>query len=255
MEISHRIHRFGTETPLLNKVARTSFGHRCFHMAQSGLRLYRDMTSPGGRFGWNSTDELADEAVRRGAMQKQAELTGLLDLLKDRPPKNLLEIGAGKGGMIFALSHIAMDYARMVSVDLPGGDYGGGYSRREQRKIESYALPTQDLQLLRADSHEVGTRDRVAEILDGEALDFLMIDGDHSLEGVQSDWDMYAPLVGSGGVVAFHDVVPHDPVLRCEVYDFWQDIKARESDTLEIIEPDGGDTAKQWGGIGVVFVK
>lgn len=37
------------------------------------------------------------------------------------------------------------------------------------------------------------------------AVDFLFIDGDHSYEGVLSDWLLYSPLVKSGGIVAFDD--------------------------------------------------
>jgi predicted O-methyltransferase YrrM len=36
-------------------------------------------------------------------------------------------------------------------------------------------------------------------------LDFLMIDGDHSEQGVQRDWDDWSPFVTPGGVVIFHD--------------------------------------------------
>lgn len=36
-------------------------------------------------------------------------------------------------------------------------------------------------------------------------IDFLFIDGDHSQKGVYMDWCLYRPLLGYGGVVAFHD--------------------------------------------------
>jgi cephalosporin hydroxylase len=38
-----------------------------------------------------------------------------------------------------------------------------------------------------------------------ESIDFLFIDGDHSYQGVLTDWLLYAPLVRSGGIIAFHD--------------------------------------------------
>lgn len=38
-----------------------------------------------------------------------------------------------------------------------------------------------------------------------DKIDFLFIDGDHSYPAVLSDWLLYAPLVKSGGIVAFHD--------------------------------------------------
>lgn len=36
-------------------------------------------------------------------------------------------------------------------------------------------------------------------------IDFLFLDGDHSKEGVQKDWDSWHRFVIPGGVVAFHD--------------------------------------------------
>lgn len=36
-------------------------------------------------------------------------------------------------------------------------------------------------------------------------IEFLWIDGDHSYDGAKSDFDLWAPFVVDGGVVAFHD--------------------------------------------------
>ena len=36
-------------------------------------------------------------------------------------------------------------------------------------------------------------------------VDFVFVDGDHSLEAVTEDWSGWSPLVRTGGVVALHD--------------------------------------------------
>jgi Methyltransferase domain len=36
-------------------------------------------------------------------------------------------------------------------------------------------------------------------------IDLLVIDGDHSEAGVQSDWDTWSQFIRPGGLVAFHD--------------------------------------------------
>jgi cephalosporin hydroxylase len=186
-------------------------------------------------------------------MQKHPELTGLLDLLVERPPENLLEIGTAQGGMFFALAHVALSGAKLASVDLPGGNFGGGYTSRGEERIKSYVLPTQKIKMLQADSHDADTHARVVDWLEDEPLDFLMIDGDHSREGVRQDWEMYGPLVGSGGIVAFHDVAPHESDPQCQVSGLWQEIKTTHN-TSEIIQPPKANGSGQWGGIGVVFV-
>lgn len=38
-----------------------------------------------------------------------------------------------------------------------------------------------------------------------ENIDFLFIDGDHSLEGIQKDWELFSKKIRPGGIVALHD--------------------------------------------------
>lgn len=38
-----------------------------------------------------------------------------------------------------------------------------------------------------------------------EDFEFLFIDGDHSYEGIRTDWEAWSPLIAKGGVVALHD--------------------------------------------------
>ncbi len=80
----------------------------------------------------------------------------------------------------------------------------------------------------------------------------MFIDGDHSLEGVTRDWEMYGPLVGEGGMVAFHDVAPHDVDTDCQVSVFWEKIR-QSYPTIEFIEPPSEEDSKQWGGIGIIL--
>jgi predicted O-methyltransferase YrrM len=65
------------------------------------------------------------------------------------------------------------------------------------------------------------------QILDGEKLDYIFIDADHTYAGVQRDFEMYSPLVRSGGIVAFHDIVTHKRETECQVERFWNEIKHR----------------------------
>jgi cephalosporin hydroxylase len=253
VEIAHRIQQYGLEKPVLGRVVESRLARQSYRLAQTALRTYQDIAGPRGRFEWESTEQLADEAIRRGAMQKHSELAGLLNILKEKPPKNSLEIGAGRGGMIFAIAHITLASARIMSVDLPGGDFGGGYTERGKKRIESYVHPAQELELIQADSHDPNTHAQVVDWLEDEPLDFLMIDGDHSRRGVQMDWEMYGPLVGEGGTVAFHDIAPHEADPMCQVSGFWEEIRA-DYKTQEIIEPPAADGAGQWGGIGIVYL-
>lgn len=48
---------------------------------------------------------------------------------------------------------------------------------------------------------------------DFEKIDFLFIDGDHSIKGCKEDYDLYANKVAKGGYIAFHDYYPNRPEL------------------------------------------
>lgn len=41
-----------------------------------------------------------------------------------------------------------------------------------------------------------------------DEIDLLFIDGDHSIDGCKSDFDLYAPRVAVGGYIIFHDIFP-----------------------------------------------
>jgi hypothetical protein len=91
---------------------------------------------------------------------------------------------------------------------LPGGRFGGGYPEWRIPLYESFAIHNQRVYLIRGDSYANSTLKKVKEILDEQGLSFLFIDGDHTYEGVKKDFEMYSNLVGEGGVIAFHDIVP-----------------------------------------------
>jgi predicted O-methyltransferase YrrM len=59
--------------------------------------------------------------------------------------------------------------------------------------------------MLMMDSTSPSTRNAVMDILNGAPLDFLFIDGDHSLRACHTDYAYYIQMVRHGGVIAFHD--------------------------------------------------
>jgi predicted O-methyltransferase YrrM len=87
----------------------------------------------------------------------------------------------------------------------------------------------------------------VQNILSGRQLDLLFIDGDHTYEGVKSDFEMYSPLARDGAVIAFHDILEHPPKLGVEVDRYWNEIKAGYRH-VEIVS-----ARRPWGGIGVLW--
>ena len=173
----------------------------------------------------------------------------MLEIVKELKPKRILEIGAAGGGTLFLFSYIADPEAIVISVDLPGGPFGGGCPEWKIPLFKGFAKSGQKIELLRADSHDPKTLEKIKEILGERSLDFLFIDGDHTYGGVKRDFEMYSPLVRKGGIIAFHDIMEHPPETGCEVSKFWNEIK-HSYKHLEIFE----DRNQGWAGIGVLYV-
>ena len=181
------------------------------------------------------------------AVQKREEIRALLDELRATPPRRVLEIGTWKGGTLFLLSRVASPDATLVSVDIPGNGFSGGYPARYKRLYKAFARDEQTVRLVRRDSHDSGTVEEVKRLLAGP-IDFLFIDGDHSYEGVSRDFECYGPLVRPGGTIAFHDIVPGDESLVGGVPRFWPEVKARYEETAEYVR----DWSQGGCGIGVI---
>jgi len=206
-------------------------------------------------FGFRFRDPIASLVLGRDVyidirpVQVYEEILGLVEIVANLKPRRVLEIGTAGGGTLFIWCRLASDDATIISVDLPGGPFGGGYPMWRAVLYRYFRKPQQKLHLIRGDSHDPRTLEKVEKILGGEELDFLFIDGDHTYEGVKRDFEMYSPLVRSGGIVAFHDIVPGPPENVGGVPVFWSEIKHRYR-YLEIVR----DWRQGGYGIGVLFL-
>ena len=188
-------------------------------------------------------------ATRCGAMQKLSEVAPFLALIGH--PRTVVEIGAGHGGMLAAFCAVSAEDATIISVDLEGGPFapsGGGVSDTELRS-RANPKPHQKLHLVRGDSRDREICDYVAS-LTPNGIDVLLIDGDHTYEGVSSDFRAYAPLVAPDGIIALHDILPHSRVRECQVDRFWRELTGPRK--REIVSPGELYDDGTWGGIGLV---
>jgi len=196
---------------------------------------------------YSLTKLIAKEAINKKAMQKIYELQGLLEFLENKQLKTIVEIGTALGGTFYALCQIAPADAKIISIDLPGGRFGGEF-KIESSQIKKYAKEGQTVIFLREDSHQESTKKQLISHLGGKKIDVLLIDGDHIYGGVKKDFEMYSPLVSKGGIIIFHDICFHPTVPECQVEKFWNEIK-NTFEYKEIIDPQD----KDWGGIGILI--
>ena len=183
---------------------------------------------------------LITSAKTVGMLQHDEEIISLSTFVAALQPKRVMEIGSWKGGVFKILSSIAKELA--ISVDLDAyGDLPGTMEERNAM-FRSWG---EHIHPLVGDSHSMGTYRAVHSLVGNQQLDFLMIDGDHSYEGVKQDYFMYSPFVRSGGWIAFHDI--NDSQFHrernCYVFNFGNELQGNKVVyTLN----------KQWGGIGLI---
>jgi len=195
-------------------------------------------------------DETVDWAMRFGrygyftihTLQKRSEIIALAKAVAALRPKRILEIGTARGGTLLIWSSLASE--RVITCDLV---------HREPQKALFEALPppgsTCRVTLLTGDSHAQSFKQRVAQELGGEQVDFLFIDGDHTVEGVTADYNNYREFVRPGGIIAFHDIIENQPLPGNQVYHFWKQV--RQGKAIE----EFVDDPQQCGfGIGIIRV-
>lgn len=185
--------------------------------------------------------------------QIRSEVTQLLHVVARARPRRVLEIGSQGGGNLFLLSKAAAPDAKILSIDL-------NFSPVQMAAYPSLAGPAQRLTCFKGDSSDPEMLRRVQAWLGGDRLDFLFVDGDHSLAGVTADYRIYAPLVAPGGLIAFHDIVPDHTTRHGrktiayagDVPIFWTQLKARLPEYQEFVadpEQDGaGIGLTKWSG-------
>ncbi len=161
------------------------------------------------------------------ALQKESEIVDLAALVARQQPRVIVEIGTAKGGTLFIWSRTNPQLELLVSIDLPGGNFGGGYDSRREKLYREFlhGRDRTQLVLMRCDSHAAETATLLDQHLAGRPIDFLWIDGDHEYEGVKKDFLTYSQRVRKGGMVAFHDIITRGD--GHEVHRLWDELKGQ----------------------------
>lgn len=134
-------------------------------------------------------------------------------------PKRLLEIGAFHGGSLYFWIHAADDDAEIVVIDIDPK------TSKRAELWRSWLKQGQRLTVIVRDSRDPEALNEVKNVLRGEKLDFLFIDGNHEMPTPKMDYENYAPLVREGGIVALHDVggPPNNNLPGLEAY--WESLR------------------------------
>lgn len=127
-------------------------------------------------------------------LQVRSELDPVLDIYRRLKATRVLEIGSWDGGTIREWLINGTDTMRMVAVDL---------EHRNRDAYDEWRKPGQTITLHTGSSLEQPAKDFIA---DCGPYEFALIDGDHGLDAVRSDYQAVAPHMSKGGVIALHDI-------------------------------------------------
>ncbi|CAA2106005.1 hypothetical protein [Variovorax paradoxus] len=185
----------------------------------------------------------------RRASQDESELRAFIALLQAEGVTRYAEIGAREGDTFHEVMTSLPAGAVGLACDLPGGLWGKSTTGQKlQAGVHDVGRRGYQVSTLLGDSTHP---DVVAAVADLGPFDAILIDGDHTYDGVKADWVNYRDLAP---VVAFHDIVGTGQAERVhgrlvEVPQLWAEIKAEGYRTTEFIAP--GSLM----GIGVVFTR
>lgn len=175
-----------------------------------------------------------------GPHQKRKEIEGFLDFAASRNPRTALEIGMAQAGTTFLLKE------RISTLDLL---MGADIHLHNVFVLEAFNKRGCRLHFFEGDSADAAIKAEIKNTLAGRKLDLLFIDGDHSYEGVKSDFEKYKELVSDGGMIVFHDICQdfqtrfgiHSGNYTGGVPQFWKEIRQKFEfhEFVEDYEQDG----------------
>ena len=170
--------------------------------------------------------------------QFKEEFRAFADYVKSHEPKTIVEIGTKKGGSFFIWARYIKPTS-LISIDLPKGIHGGGFPKQKIPFMKYFLSDVKEskVSIIQGNSQSTDTLNKLKEILKGEKIDFLFIDGDHRYEGVKSDFNMYKGLVRKGGLIGFHDIISSEyhHNLDCFVDQLWNELK-KDYEHIEFIQ-------------------
>jgi len=150
-------------------------------------------------------EKIVESAYSLYMPQEKEEITQLAKFVCELQPKVVVEIGTKFGGTFKIWNEVTN--AKTISIDLVDGIHGGvtrdDVNNRNEYFINLYGSRCN---FIEGDSHQDLTYDLLVNVLKGQKIDFLFIDGDHTYEGVKQDYEMYKELVSDNGYIAFHDI-------------------------------------------------
>jgi hypothetical protein len=176
--------------------------------------------------------------AKLGAIQSGIEMRDFALFCAEHEIASFIELGTCVGGMFYLLDHACKPGLR-ISMDMPWGqrdpkDKDG--AEATFRKLFPSAVE------IWGNIHDEAQHQRLAGFLNGQKVDLLWIDADHSYEGCRRHVEMYGDFVRPGGFVAFHDIANGHGCQKfyeetCEFHRHWEFVDSAHPFGIGVIQP------------------
>lgn len=202
-----------------------------------------------------------------GLTQKKHEIIELWQLFDRLQSDIIVEIGVSQGGTFAGWCQLASTDALIIGIDrdvndcwprrgdmvhpdIAGPEFrmteqGGGMYSLKRKESNQTIIP------INGWSYESKTVLKLQEVLNGCRIDFLFHDASHKYEDTVRDFELYWPLIESGGVMAFHDIA-YSSVAEVTKWKFWREIIHTGPQEISYTY-EYNDRFDQSMGIGVLF--
>ncbi len=135
---------------------------------------------------------------RRHLMQSYEELIDFCAVIEGIVPKTTcLEIGMYRGGTHFLWRQY---FETVISVEV-----SEEFCREAEQVMSKCDSREGCSVIINADAHSQAGRNQVGSVLEGQQVNMLFIDGDHTYESSKADFESHHARVHAGGIIAFHD--------------------------------------------------
>ncbi len=138
------------------------------------------------------------------------ELSWIAGKVEELNPTAILEVGIERGGTLKVWEQILEQNGRGKENILIGVDIGLNMGWDWEKS-------SIDIRLIRGNSHDFETLDKVKKILHRDELDrdnkdnkdrqldFVYIDGEHTNDAARMDFNFFGSMIREGGIIGFHD--------------------------------------------------
>lgn len=169
--------------------------------------------------------------------QHEWELRTFLDKVQaELKPKRTVELGSWKGTTAALLSLVTSELTISLDID----EYGG---KDEARML----APGRNLIFRILNGRSQATAVEVMQTYFGpDYIDLLFLDDGHRIEEVSEEYDLWKPIVATGGWIVFHDINPdankdaagnHPDI--CQAHVHWASIKGNKEEIVFRGSPPG----------------